>query len=662
MTSSVWLRDLVAYALQALVLVSAGALLARLFRFRASTATLIYWQALLGLCLVLPVCQRWKIDNPSPVVSTRAEAAPVIASPSAVPARAGAEASRLDRWSSLWRTHWTTDWPAQWPPEWMIARWALVLVAGGMMVRVLWLAAGFLGLARLRRRSAPAPEALATALDDAQRQVGVRAEFRTSDRAPAPITFGLRRPLILLPANIADMEPETQRVIACHELLHVRRRDWPWCVAEELVRSVLWFHPAVGWLIGRIHLTREQVVDDAVIGLTAAREQYVEALLAVAQAHIDARLVPAPLFLRKSLLKKRVAEILKEKTMTARRLILCLAVSAAALFVVIRTSTSLFPLRVHAQELSAAPIQVLQGGDNLTHRALLVYPERALEKHIEGDVALDVSIDEQGQVSDARVVSGPEELRRACLESVLEWRFRTPAPSSTEVVIHFQLPSNASADLGNNIKAKRGEIVLPPIPAESVGHAYFFADSPSNQAVVREIESLAERMQSPDVSDEDKAQYERRIAELKAQLDSNPQTRVVDPEKLEIEAAKLRAAIADGNTTPEQAADMKKELAERLAEIKRDDENQIAYIVADRPKTISGRLTAIQSERVPQATLDALTPQLGVRIGDTVNDEIAKRVSETVHQQLGEQFRAVFHPTGNGGVELVIVGPQDSNR
>jgi len=45
-----------------------------------------------------------------------------------------------------------------------------------------------------------------------------------------------------------------------------------------------------------------------------------------------------------------------------------------------------------------------------------------------------------------------------------------------------------------------------------------------------------------------------------------------------------------------------------------------------------------------------------------VNDEIAKRVSETVHQQLGEQFRAVFHPTGNGGVELVIVGPQDSNR
>jgi len=659
MTASIWLRDLAAYALQALVLVAAGALLARLFRFRASSATLIYWQALLGLCLVLPVCQRWKVDHPSAVASTHAEAASVIASPSAVPAQEAAEASRLDRWSSRWRAEWS----AELTPERSIARWALLLVAAGIVIRALWLAAGFLGLARLRRRSAPAPEALAAGLDDAKRQVGVRAEFRTSDHAPAPITFGLRRPLILLPANIADMEPDTQRAIACHELLHVRRRDWPWCVAEELVRSVLWFHPAVGWLIGRIHLTREQVVDDAVIGLTADREQYVEALLAVAQAHIDARLVPAPLFLRKSLLKKRVAEILKEKTMTARRSILCLAVSAAALFVVLRTSTSLFPLRVHAQELSSAPIQVLQGGDNLTHRAVLVYPERAVEKRIGGDVALDVSIDEQGQVSDARVVSGPEELRRACLESVLEWRFRTPAPSSTEVTIHFQLPSNASADLGNNIKAKVGELVLPPFPAESDRVRYYKMAVPSGDPSVREIKSLAERIQSPDISDDEKAKDSERIAELKAQLDSNPETRVVDDE-LEVDAAKLRAAIADPNTPPEQAADMKKELAERLAELSqaRDAENQIAYIVADRPKTISGRLTAIQSERVPQQALETLTPQLGVRLGDTVNGEIARHVSEVVHQQLGEQFRAVFHSTDDGGVELVIVGPPDGSR
>jgi beta-lactamase regulating signal transducer with metallopeptidase domain len=136
-------------------------------------------------------------------------------------------------------------WWRPWPIDWPIEEWVLLVITGGIAVRVLWLAGGFWGLARLRSRSAPAPDALAAVLDDAQGQFGVRAEFRTSERASAPITFGLRRPLILLPTNIGAMESDTQRAIACHELLHVRRCDWPWCVAEEFERSVLWFHPAV---------------------------------------------------------------------------------------------------------------------------------------------------------------------------------------------------------------------------------------------------------------------------------------------------------------------------------------------------------------------------------------------------------------------------------
>jgi len=173
---------------------------------------------------------------------------------------------------------------------------------------------------------------------------------------------------------------------------------------------------------------------------------------------------------------------------------------------------------------------------------------------------------------------------------------------------------------------------------------------------------------APGASQEDRAKDEERIAELKAQLDESPETRVADPEKLERGAAKLRAAIADANTTPEEAADMKKELAERLADLKnaRDEEGQYGvetgYAVLAGTKTISGQLTAIQSERVSRAALEILTPQLGVRVGDMVNEEIARRVSEVVLRTLGEQFRAVFHSTDNGGVELVIVGPQDGSQ
>jgi hypothetical protein len=61
MTSSIWLNDLASYALQAALLVGSGALLARLFRLRACRAVLAYWQVLLAACLLLPVCQPWKM-------------------------------------------------------------------------------------------------------------------------------------------------------------------------------------------------------------------------------------------------------------------------------------------------------------------------------------------------------------------------------------------------------------------------------------------------------------------------------------------------------------------------------------------------------------------------------------------------------------------------
>jgi len=182
----------------------------------------------------------------------------------------------------------------------------------------------------------------------------MRVDLYTSDRLAVPVALGLLRPAIILPPGVLEMDPEAQQAILCHELLHVRRRDWACSILEEAVRAVLWFHPLVWWLVARIHLAREQAVDQAVIGLVASRERYVEALLAVARARTRARLVPAPLLLRKGSLKKRVAEILKETTMTRRRLFFFLTVSAAALSWATVATVRRFPLEVRASELAVA--------------------------------------------------------------------------------------------------------------------------------------------------------------------------------------------------------------------------------------------------------------------------------------------------------------------
>ena len=51
--------------------------------------------------------------------------------------------------------------------------------------------------------------------------------------------------------------------------------------------------------------------------------------------------------------------------------------------------------------------------------------------------------DDRGEVSDARVVSGPDELRRAALESVLQWHYSPEALRSTtlQATLRFTLPA-----------------------------------------------------------------------------------------------------------------------------------------------------------------------------------------------------------------------------
>ena len=204
-----------------------------------------------------------------------------------------------------------------------------------------------------------------------------RHRILIADRASGPMTFGLFRPVVILPSDVGDLAPHIQEAITYHELIHVRRRDWLAGLGEELVRTILWFHPAVWWLVGRIRLSREQVVDREVIRFAESREHYVDALLVMALRHSPLTLMPAPTFLRRSLLKKRVAHILQETTMTTRRLITSLAASTAAVGLAGVLAVRSFPLQAQSAAAgpAGAPVQIARGGDHLLHGDLPEYPE-----------------------------------------------------------------------------------------------------------------------------------------------------------------------------------------------------------------------------------------------------------------------------------------------
>ncbi len=61
------------------------------------------------------------------------------------------------------------------------------------------------------------------------------------------------------------MPADARHVVLLHELTHAARYDDVSKLAEELARSVFWFHPLVLWLLARIDREREEVCDAAVV-------------------------------------------------------------------------------------------------------------------------------------------------------------------------------------------------------------------------------------------------------------------------------------------------------------------------------------------------------------------------------------------------------------
>src|SRR5678816_1962913 len=181
----------------------------------------------------------------------------------------------------------------------------------------------------------------------------IRDRWYVSDQVRGPVTFGWIRPSILLPASVRELPEEVQEAIASHELFHVHRRDWLFVMAEELVRSVLWFHPAVWFALAQIQLAREQVVDREVVDATRNRASYLDALVSVAAQNLPPDVAPAPLlssmFLKKRQLAVRVAALLKETSMSASRPAAHVTAAASVAIAGVFVAVWFFPLQSAAQ-------------------------------------------------------------------------------------------------------------------------------------------------------------------------------------------------------------------------------------------------------------------------------------------------------------------------
>jgi len=161
--------------------------------------------------------------------------------------------------------------------------WILTLWAAGAAVVLVRMMAGCIAIWRLRG-TAPrfADRALASEISHS---LGIAdpVDILESGAGTMPMTFGLLKPAVFMPADAAAWSDERRRIVLLHELAHVRRGDVAAHLFARVAFALYWWNPLV-WTAWREFLKeRERATDDLVLNAGTRASDYAGHLLEVAR-------------------------------------------------------------------------------------------------------------------------------------------------------------------------------------------------------------------------------------------------------------------------------------------------------------------------------------------------------------------------------------------
>ena len=174
---------------------------------------------------------------------------------------------------SIRRAHWTT--------------WTLMLWFAGVTTVFARLLVGLTRVGWLVRQAKPiVDDSWKTLLHELVDQMGLMARVKLlrSGQAMMPMTWGLFRPVILLPDSADEWSDERRRVVLIHELAHVKRGDWLVQVLAYAAYGLYWINPLVWMAVRRLRIERERACDDQVLGMGVQPSVYADHLLQIARS------------------------------------------------------------------------------------------------------------------------------------------------------------------------------------------------------------------------------------------------------------------------------------------------------------------------------------------------------------------------------------------
>ena len=131
------------------------------------------------------------------------------------------------------------------------------------------------------------------------------------------MTFGISRPVIVLPLDAREWSEAELRRALMHELEHIQRGDWLMQIVARTVAACYWFHPLVWMAWRRLCLEAERSCDDAVV-ISEERTDYAEQLVTLAQRMSATPVQPMLGMANRSDLSTRVTAVLDDRLRRGR--------------------------------------------------------------------------------------------------------------------------------------------------------------------------------------------------------------------------------------------------------------------------------------------------------------------------------------------------------
>jgi beta-lactamase regulating signal transducer with metallopeptidase domain len=338
-----------------------------------------------------------------------------------------------------------------------LAQWTRAVWLAGALVFLLPVATALWRLSVIRRTGIPVAwhRAELARLADA-RGVALPVELLEHEAVPGPVTFGLSRPVIVLPPDAREWSEAELRRALTHELEHIQRGDWLMQIVARSVAALYWFHPLVWSAWRRLCLEAERSCDDAVV-IGEEKTDYAEQLVTLAQRMAATPVQPMLGMANRSDLSARVTAVLDDRLQRGRTGLTFAAgtIAAAALMVI-----AVAPVRAVARP--AADAVMAQAPD-----------QAQLEEELKARL-----IQRRAEI---------ETLQRALAEMRLKAQARSDQSTADELTVKLIERSKEMKELEQKIVAARRSVKPAGARVRALDRALYEAANEGNLDEVKEL-------------------------------------------------------------------------------------------------------------------------------------------------------------------------------